>query len=76
MGSGHLKGGGIVFGRRFRVGVGCAVRRLRHCAGVLPLRECASALARLGESDVCGGFRRIRMAMKILWEGDGETCGT
>ena len=44
--------------------------------GVLPLRECASALARLGESDVCGGFRRIRMAMKILWEGDGETCGT
>ena len=34
MGSGHLKGGGIVFGRlRFRVGVECVVRGLRHCAG-------------------------------------------
>ena len=35
MGSGHLKGGGIVFGRlRFRVGVGCVVGGLmRLCAG-------------------------------------------
>ena len=49
MGSGHLKGGGIVFGRRFRVGVGCAVRRLRHCAGhgcvaIKGVCECISTL--------------------------------
>ena len=44
--------------------------------GALPLRECASALARLRDSDVCGGFKRIRMAMQKLWEGDGESFGT
>ena len=50
MGSGHLKGGGIVFGRlRFGVGVGCAVRGLRHSAGrgcvaIKFMCECISTL--------------------------------
>ena len=41
--------------------------------GGLPLVECVRALARLGVSDVCGGFRRRRMAMQVLWEAGVES---
>ena len=40
--------------------------------GGLPLVECVRALARLGVSDVCGGFRRGRRAMQVLWEAGAE----
>ena len=42
--------------------------------GGLPLVERARELARLGESEVCGGFRRTRMAKKILRDAGGESC--
>ena len=43
------------------------------------MRECARALARFAFGGIrcaCGGFRRMRMAMKIVWEAGGESCGT
>ena len=68
----------MVFGRGFRVSVGIGARRLRHCAsaGWVSVEGVCASIGPLGGIRLCGGFRRIRMAMKILWEAGGESCGT
>ena len=53
-------------------GLGLVSSDIVRVRGGLPLVECVRALARLGVSDVCGGFRRGRRAMQVLWEAGAE----